>query len=217
MIHRRLSAAVAVRDALTGRPLPRGIIVELDGEPMRPEYREGGYIVFIDLPAGGHRLTLRAPGYVAESVDMQADGGGVRIVSMVPLAARAAARGGFEPGAAIAVAISREPEVKLGQDAPAGGGAEWRVHCRVAAALPGFPAEFLLVDGDGSERCTIERIQGGIGIFAAPFARAHKRGLRLLPCSVRIADGRGEIAVCIPETGYLFDESAKQLHEYSAP
>ncbi|MDR1299174.1 MAG: hypothetical protein LBJ84_02845 [Oscillospiraceae bacterium] len=148
MIRRRLSAAVAVRDALTGRPLQRGIAVELDGKTVKPEYREGGYIVFIDLPDGAHGLTLRAPGYAAESVEVRADGGGVRIVSMAPLGARTAARGGFEPGAAIAVALLREPELKLGQDAKADGGAEWRVHCRVAAALPLFPAEFLLVVGE---------------------------------------------------------------------
>ena len=53
MIRFRADAVFTVYDGFTGKALPPSAVrVLLDGEPYRPEYRQGGHLVFINLEPG---------------------------------------------------------------------------------------------------------------------------------------------------------------------
>jgi hypothetical protein len=215
MIRTRISAALITRDAVTGKALSRDVSVTLGGEAYRPEYREGGYILFLDLPAGDHKVTLKSARYFEErltlSVGGERDG---RIVSLRPRAACVVRRGGFLPGGLVAAAYPRAPELKTAQATEPGAAAQGvRLLCRSPAALPPLPAEYLLTDGSASERCTLRALStAGDGDFAAPFKNAHARGCALLPCVVYRADADGEISVSLPKgNAVFFDEEKREL------
>ena len=50
MIRVRLSAALAVRDGFTGKPMAQNAVgCILDGQVCHPGYRPGGYLIFTNL------------------------------------------------------------------------------------------------------------------------------------------------------------------------
>ena len=60
MIRLQASAVLAVRDGYTGRPVTASAVqCFLDGQRVLPQYRQGGYLVFLNLPDGPHQLLLR--------------------------------------------------------------------------------------------------------------------------------------------------------------
>jgi hypothetical protein len=213
MINKRISAVLITRDAVTGRAPSHEITAELDGEPFRPEYRDGGYIIFIDLPEREYKLKLKSVSYFDETLTLLIDGDrDGHIVSLKPKSARTVTRGGFDPGAAVSVAFPRAPEIKTAQIIEPGERERVRVFCRSSAALPVLPGEFLLADGDNSERCVLRELSGGAGDFAAPFERRHERGLPFLPCALYRADDGGRVTASIGSgDAYLFDEAAGRL------
>jgi hypothetical protein len=219
MIVTRIGCALITRDALTGRPLSKEVLVTVDGAAARPEYRQGGYVLLLNLSQGKHEVTLRSPLHMTETITVTPDGGAVeRIVNMAPRDAAPVTRAGYTRGDLVTVAFEREPELRLGQDTAAGDVTQWRVVCRAAGALPGLPAEFLIIDGNDSERSILELISGETGQFRSGFARAHKRGSRLLPCVVCKADTRGEVTARLrPGTAYVFDERRRLLDTADVP
>ena len=70
MIRRHVSAALLVRDAFTGRALPAdsATLCTVDGQRCAPVWKDGGYLVLTDLPAGAHTITLRRRGYLEETL-----------------------------------------------------------------------------------------------------------------------------------------------------
>ena len=53
MIRVRLSAALAVRDGFTGKPMAQNAVgCILDGQVCHPGYRPGGYLIFTNLAPG---------------------------------------------------------------------------------------------------------------------------------------------------------------------
>jgi hypothetical protein len=217
MIRTRVSAVLITRDAVTGRPLSKEVLVELDGEMFRPEYREGGYILFLNLPRGEYDVCLKSARYFDERLTLTADGDTEgRIVSLKPRDAYAVTSGGFMPGAAVTVAFPRAPEIKTAQTIEAGVAEEIRLICRSPAVLPALPGEFLLTDGECSERCTLRTFSVGRGSFAGPFTQAHKQGLALLPCAVYRADANGEVTAYLgSKPAYFLDEASGKLTELS--
>jgi hypothetical protein len=217
MIRTRVSAVLITRDAVTGRPLSKDVLVALDGEMFRPEYREGGYILFLNLPRGEYDVQLRSARYFDERLTLTADGDAAgRIVSLKPRGAYAVTCNSFTPGAAVTVAFPRAPEIKTAQAIKANIAEEIRLLCRSASALPALPGEFLLADGERSERCTLRALSAGRGDFARPFAQAHKQGLALLPCAVYRADAKGGVTAYLgAKPAYFFDEACGKLTEFA--
>jgi hypothetical protein len=219
MIRTRVSAVLIARDAVTGRALSRDVTVTLGGEPYRPEYREGGYILFLNLPEGEYEATLKSARYYEERLTITADGNtDGRIVSLRPRAAPRVRRGGLTPGGAVAAVFNRAPEVKTAQIIEPGASVTARLFCRSAGALPPLPAEFLLSDGGDSELCTLRALSAdGEGMFSRPFEKAHERGRVLLPCAVYRASADGEAEVSLPAgEAFLFDAEKGELSPLTA-
>ena len=73
----RLSAVLRVLDGFTGRPVVRNDVRwTLDGEPVRPEYRSGGYFVFVDLAPGTHEAVLDGMKFKPETLTITVPGAG---------------------------------------------------------------------------------------------------------------------------------------------
>ena len=76
MITIHASAVCHVRDGYTGRAMePSSLLCALDGAPVRPLGKPGGYLVLLDLSHGDHRLSLRCHGYQEEWVDFRVGSG----------------------------------------------------------------------------------------------------------------------------------------------
>ena len=194
MIAFRAGAVFRVRDGFTGDIVPpSGILCSLDGRPCRPVAKREGYLIFLDLPAGPHRLSLRCRGYREEIVDFTAGqtapeldvtlkpGPGypfrqapVRLDLMFQQNGAPAERFPFWLVAAAGA------EIKLAQTKAEAGEWKLRLFCKYPDAVP-TPAPFLLEDGTDSELVTLRSLEGEIGVLNAPLARAHSRGKRLLP------------------------------------
>ena len=76
MIRRKVSAALLVRDGFTGQPIQSGsaLLCRLNGQRIRPVFKNGGYLVLTDLDAGEHSLSLTARGFVTETVSLTVGG-----------------------------------------------------------------------------------------------------------------------------------------------
>ena len=70
MIRRHVSAALLVRDGFTGQPFASGsvFVCRLNGLPVRPLFKPGGYLVLTDLEAGEHTFSLAARGFHTETL-----------------------------------------------------------------------------------------------------------------------------------------------------
>ena len=69
MIRVRLSAALAVRDGFTGKPMAQNAVgCILDGQVCHPGYRPGGYLIFTNLAPGPHTVVLRGGRYRDEKI-----------------------------------------------------------------------------------------------------------------------------------------------------
>ena len=82
MIRVRLSAALAVRDGFTGKPMAQNAVgCILDGQVCHPGYRPGGYLIFTNLAPGPHTVVLRGGRYRDEKIPFPAlkDIGYVRV------------------------------------------------------------------------------------------------------------------------------------------
>ena len=80
MIAFHASAVCRVRDGYTGRPLEgASLLCALDGAPVRPLAKPGGYLILLNLSQGPHRLALRCHGYQEEWVDFPVEGGTLEI------------------------------------------------------------------------------------------------------------------------------------------
>ena len=76
MITIHASAVCHVRDGYTGRAMePSSLLCALDGMPVRPLGKPGGYLVLLNLSHGDHRLSLRCHGYQEEWVDFRVGSG----------------------------------------------------------------------------------------------------------------------------------------------
>ena len=206
MIRLHCDAVLTVYDGFTGRSVtPSAVKVMLDGQRYRPQYREGGYLVFINLEPGKHEAVLSAANYAAETVRFETDGSGraERIVNLKPgagypfsgqttrLSVTATENGGPAAARQVVLATALSSEIKIAQDSVSAGETGMRLYFRSGQAGLKLPGEYLIVDGGSSEVCTLANIEGESGQLAGPLSFDHKRGKLLCPCQTYTTDGNG--------------------------
>lgn len=228
MIRLQVSAAFCLRDGYSGKPVaPSAVRCYLDGRPFRPEAREGGYLVFVNLPAGPHEALLRGSYYQDERVAFTASGGTLleRNVTLKPAAnypfPRAATQltvvlregGKPAPGRALWVAEATPlGELKLAQDEAGPGSREAKLYFR-GGAQGRFPRDYLVSDGERSEAVPIAGAQEGRAAFDAPLQNGHKRGVAFYPAQAYRTNGQGEILAFFrePVKVEIFDPARNAL------
>lgn len=206
MITIHASAVCHVLDGYTGRPVEASaLLCDLDGVPVRPLGKPGGYLVLLDLAPGSHRLALRSHGYQEEWVDFRAGEGTQELEITMKPGAGYPFRGKVvrldltvteqgAPAAGRRLWLAAPPagwELKVAQTKAEAGVTEFRMYCKGSeTAVPS--GAYLIADGAESEIVYLRRLEGEMGYLNAPLRRDHGRSRPLLPaqCYHTGPDGR---------------------------
>ena len=173
MIRLHVSAVCRIRDGYTGEPVEAAsLLCTLDGLPVRPLAKPGGYLVLLDLTAGEHRLALRGHGYQEEWVDIRVGAGTQELeVTMKP-------GPGYPFRGAVTrmeltvtrdqlplsrqqlwLAVPAQYELKVAQTKAAAGEEQFRIYCK-GPQVAVQPGAYLIVDGTDSEIVSLRELAG---------------------------------------------------------
>lgn len=207
MIHTRMSAALAVRDGYTGKAITQSTVrCWLDGQPHIPQYRRGGYLVFVNLPDGEHELLLKGGYFQDERLTFTCgEKPFERNVTLKPapnypfysavtqLAATLKEKGKPVAGRVLWVAAkAASEEIKLAQDLAGAGDTSLKLYFR-GAAEGRFPRNYLIADGKKSEIVPISGAQDALASLDMPLKYEHKRGVALYPAQAYLTGENGQI------------------------
>ncbi len=227
MIRLHVSAVLSVCDGYTGRPIaPSAVACSLDGQPYRPEYREGGYLVFVNLEPGLHTLVMRGAYFQPERVlldirenDKREYGVTLKPASNYPFgntATRLLIRvvkktkpvGNYQVWVA---ARAAGEEIKLAQDQAEAGSTSIRLFRR--GSQPWVSKNFLVGDGKASEVVFLSDIQENQAILAEQLKNVHKRGVALYPAQAYMTNENGECTAIFrePVTVDVFDPQTSKV------
>lgn len=215
MISVHVSLVCCVRDGFTGKEMdPSALICAVDGVPCRPAGKEGGYIVFTDLPKGSHRLSVRCHGYQEEWIAFEADGLTHEIdVTMKPGAGypfrqsvtllRLTVLEEKRPAGGRLFWLAAGQEMKIAQAKAEAGDRELRIYCKGAA----MPGAYLIEDAENSEIVFLRGIEGENAVLAEPLRSGHGRGKRFLPAQSYHTGEDGTLTAVFRAAGHvlLFD------------
>ena len=180
MITIHASAVCHVRDSYTGRAMePSSLLCALDGMPVRPLGKPGGYLVLLNLSHGDHRLSLRCHGYQEEWVDFRVGSGTRELEITMKPGAGYSFRGEItrldltvtRDGAPDAhrqlwLAAPAQFELKVAQTKAEAGADQFRLYCKgPEAAVPAGP--YLIADGADSEIVLLRGLEGETATLAA--------------------------------------------------
>jgi len=210
MISFHVSAVLLVRDGYTGQVVEGGgIACTLDGVPVRPAAKPGGYLVLVNLSEGRHELHLRAHGFQEETVELAVER--EKTVSLYPVLKPGPDRFFRFPPTRMTLELGKTEgpvwlsppgalESKLTQAKAEPGDTGLRLFCKGGADRLPVPGPFLLEDGKKSEICVLDSFRGETALLAAPLANGHSRGRRLLPAGqYQCADGL--VTAVFPQPG----------------
>ena len=180
--------ACAVRCSATGNSLCDAMLnVTVDGERKRFLRRNDGFILFMDLKSGEHRLYLRHPNYHDAQCTVTVTPGDttIEVVTMRPL--RVAGENlcrltvaGLKPGTTVYISGQSYP-LQLQQSDCTEGTQVLRLFKKGAfKLLP--PLRLLIADTEAPETCILmDMVSEDYWSLAAPLRRAHRRGVKLYP------------------------------------
>ncbi len=213
MIVRRASAALLLRDGYTARPLASGaaVFAWLDGRPLRPLWKTGGYLVLTDLPPGKHLLRLRHRCFQEEALELETredlcremeidliPGPGYPFRSE-PLRLTLTVSSGASPLAGEPVWAGWQGAVQLkfareGKDEP-------RLFCKGDPGRLPIPGWFLAGDPKNPELVHLRALRGERGILENPLSAAHNRGTPLLAARRYTTGPEGSVRAVFREPG----------------
>lgn len=213
MIHLHVSAVLAVYDGFTGRPISRTTVTcLLDGVRCLPEYREGGYLVFVNVPPGEHMLEIRSAYYQPELVFLHIKPSETAEYGVTLKPAARYPFGGAATSLTVYLSLKGRPvagrkvwlaaraageEWKLAQDHAEAGALQARVFGRGGRGA--YARNFLIADGKNSEIVFISDIRDSQAIFAQPLERGHKRGVAFYPAQTFVTGAEGEFTAFFRE------------------
>lgn len=74
MVEKKLSCVLKITDGVTAKALERpNVLILADGDPIRYEYKSGGYFVLTDMPEGAHCLKVQSHGFQQEELNINTD------------------------------------------------------------------------------------------------------------------------------------------------
>ncbi len=215
MINIHVSAVFQVRDGFSGRIVEGSQLrCALDGVWLRPVMKPGGYLVFVDLSEGGHRLSLQSDRFQEELVDFTVTQDGLwegyvalkpaeryffrRAVTRLHLIAQK----GNSPlsGQSLWLTPPGAPECRVAQTKAELGCTQLRLYCKAPALLP-LPGPVLIDDGADSEVVPLLELTGETGRLASPLKQDHSRSKIVLPAQTYRTDDKGQIFAVFPAPG----------------
>lgn len=218
MIVHKASAVLRLRDSFLDRAVEgRGAICQADGAPGRPLVKPGGYLVWVNLPAGTHTLSVLLPGYCQEelTVEIQPDTIWEGCLNLRPGRAYPYAGSAITasltvtraseilPDTAVWLARADDPVVKIAQAKAEKDAAKLRLFCKGPVSAVPVPGAFLLEDSRKPELVRLQSLQQEEGVLAEPLRFPHTRGKALLPAQQYHTDGNGMFSVMLRKGGRL--------------
>ena len=209
----QVSVILQVRDGFTGRILEgSNLVCVLDGVPVRPVAKPGGYLILTNLPVGEHQLLLRAAGYQDEYVEFTAVKDGYRelYVALKPgqqyLFRQSVIRLQLQlpdelRGCQIWISPPSVVECKIAQTKAESGSEQFRIFCKGNHMMLPIPGAFLIEDGEQSEVVVLKSLSEELGTLEEPLCRDHGRSRRLLPVQKYRCDEQGQIYAAFPMAG----------------
>ena len=232
MIRLRVDAVLTVYDGFTGRAVtPTSVLVTLDGVYYNPERRTGGYLVFCGLSSGEHEVVLKSPYFVDEKITLtvSSDERFERVINLKPgarypftrqvtrLYAQFTEKGASLSGKRMYIASPGAAEIKIAQDSADAGEYQTKLYIRGNLNSMALPGEYMILDGENSEVCTLTEVLNGNGSVAAAFKSAHKRGTVLKPCQAYVTNEDGKVTAYYRTSVEIdvFCEDSRKLSAYA--
>jgi len=205
-----VSLALNLKDGYRNTPLSSGsaVRVRMDGEWYLPIYKEGGWFVFTDLPAGEHRIELinymfipeqlsvtippEQKGYLEIHCSLQPSPSYPFPPNTTKIRGKLRANGGVLPDAELLIVSMLDRDMlKVAEDDAAAGKREIKLFSTSKRVLMNIPGVFFIVDGKNSELCSVTDAQEGLFTLAEPLVYPHKRGVALRAVRRFKSDGEG--------------------------
>ena len=224
MIRLHVSAVLCVADGFSGRPVSKNAVrCFVNGQPFVPEYRQGGYLVFVNLAPGECEIRLRGAYYQDEIVLLTVGERPQTLsVSLKPAANYPFPQQvtelslSFQKEGKILWVASAAPgeQLRLAQESAAAGEDAARVFFR-GAFRGSFPQNYLIADGEKSEIVTLTAMEEERAVFEAPLRFSHSRSTAFCPAQAYRAgkDGRALAVFRAAGTVFLFDPEEGILQE----
>ncbi len=229
MIRLQASAVLAVRDGYSGRPIVASTVqCFLDGQRVLPQYRQGGYLVFLNLTEGPHELLLRGGYYQDEWIHFKT-GGNLLVECDVTL--KPSASYPFRQEITqLAVRLEEQDapgdlwiapqkvawELRLSQDEAPAGSQALKVFYR--GGPEGHPrSSYLICDKNKSEVVVLTSLDEERAQLEAPLSHSHRRGAILLPAQCYHPNEKGWVQAFFQELEqvYLFQPKSKKCNSFS--
>ena len=228
MIRLKASAVLAVRDGFSQKAISASSVqCFVDGQRFHPQFRQGGYLVFINLSEGEHEILLRGAYYQEERITIVTGRKGwvERGVTLKPsadypfrqrvtrLIVSQAGISSAAGGLLWVAAGNRLTELRLAQDEVKKGEQSLRLYF-YGSPEGRFPGNYLLLDGKKSEVVSLADLDGAqTGRLESPLLYPHKRGVLFLPAQPYPADREGKVRVYFREPGevHLFEPERKTV------
>lgn len=213
MIRMQVSAVFQVRDGFAGRIIEgSNLICALDGVPVRPMTKPGGYLILTNLPVGQHQLLLRCVGYQDECVEFFVEETGFRelYVALKPgrqyLFRQSVIRLRLQlpeelRGKSVWISAPTSVECKVAQTKAEAGLEQFRVYCKGNPRTLPIPGTFLIDDGENSEIVVLKSLSEELGTLESPLHRDHGRSRRILPVQTYRCDDQGQIYAAFAMAG----------------
>lgn len=212
----KLSIVFALIDTFTaGPPIVRSYTVKLDGCSIRPMYKNGGYVVFQNIPTSSWLFRIESPYYMTKQIHIEPDFHSAPLepitIPLVPaptypfargttlLRAKLADKFGVPRSAVTMLAQVKGPscaKAKIVKEDLKQGAQSAFVSATFGRLFPG--ERLRLAHSDGSEELVeIAEVadEGKRCSFAAPLERSYPRGSQLYPVIEAISNRRGELVV----------------------
>lgn len=215
MIRMYVSAAFQIRDGFSGRIVEGNQLrCTLDGVAVRPIVKQGGYLVFVNLSSGSHRLILQSDRFQAEHIDFvsRSDGLWEGYVALKPteqyffhyavtwLHLVVKKDGTPLCGQELWLTPPGAPECKVAQTRAEVGCTELRLYCKTPNLLL-LPGAALIDDGTESEIVTLLELTDETGRLAFPLQQHHSRNRIVLPAQAYRTNETGRISAVFSAPG----------------
>ena len=217
MIRRYVSAVLLMRDGFTGQPFSNGsaLLCRLNGQPVRPLFKSGGYLVLTDLEPGEYILSLAARGFFPETVYLSITG---NMPIETEISMKPDSHYTFPPDTArLRLELSdqnsaleheefwagypAQVQLRLAQNTAAGESGSVRVYCSGALSLLPVPGHFLLRDSGQPELIRLLELRNENAVPDGPMIFPHARGTVLIPASQFHTDADGCAELAFPRGG----------------
>ena len=194
MVKKRVSCVLKITDGVTAKVLERtDVLIFADGEPIRYEYKSGGYFVLTDLPEGAHSLKVQSHGFQQEELEINTDYRMIKrpeqaVIDLAlspspqyPSAAGMPSVSGRAKGLRELCVQRQSMELKIAEDNAAAGSQTIRLfRCGAKPALPSFA----LIGDRLCEACeivTLKTSAGDVYMTDKPLRYDHVRSEHVVP------------------------------------